>query len=148
LNYLLDTNIISAVAPTKTERPAALVRWLDEASPGLHLSVVTVAEIRDGIAKALREGASRKAALLTEWWDVVEHLYGGKILPFDLPTARIAGQFMGAARGAGSVPGFADVVIAATANANGLVVLTRNTKHFRPFGGLVLDPLEALPPLP
>jgi predicted nucleic acid-binding protein len=61
LSYLLDTNIISAVAPTKTERPAALIRWLDEASQGLYLSVVTAAEIRDGIAKALREGGMRSS---------------------------------------------------------------------------------------
>lgn len=148
MKYLLDTNIISALAPSRAERLAALAAWLDTASDGLYLSVVTAAEIRDGIAKARREGATRKAALIAEWWDVAEHLYGGRILPFELRAATIAGQFTDAARAAGAAPGFADVVIAATAKANNLIVLTRNTKHFAPFGEPVLNPLEALPPLP
>jgi toxin FitB len=148
LNYLLDTNIVSAVAPSKAERPAALVDWLDAASPGLYLSVVTVTEIRDGIAKARREGASRKAAHLADWWNTVEHLYGERILPFDINAAKIAGQLIDVARGSGAAPGFADAVIAATAKANGLLVLTRNTKHFAAFGERVIDPLLVLPPLP
>ena len=94
MNYLLDTNIISAVSPTKKERPHALVRWLDEASDGVYLSVVTAAEIRDGIAKTAREGASLKAKNLNAWWDAVEHLYGARILAFDLRAAKIAGKMM------------------------------------------------------
>ncbi|SEF01540.1 hypothetical protein SAMN05444161_9102 [Rhizobiales bacterium GAS191] len=148
MTYLLDTNVISAVAPTKKERPAALAEWLDKASNGLYLSVVTAAEIRDGIAKAIRDGAPRKAAALQAWWDTVEHLYGGRILAFDLRTATIAGKLMDVARGAGQAPGFADVAIAATAEAHGLTILTRNSKHFKPFRGSVLNPFEALPPLP
>lgn len=148
MSYLLDTNVISALAPTQKERPAALVDWLDEASNGLYLSVVTAAEIRAGVAKASREGASRKAVRLNEWWAAVEHLYGDRILAFDLPSAAIAGKLMDAARGAGHTPGFADVAIAATAEAHGLTILTRNRKHFDPFLGSTLDPFDALPPLP
>ena len=84
VNYLLDTSVISAVAPTRKDRPAALVEWLDLSSSRLYLSVVTAAEVSDGIAKAAREGAVRKAANLKEWWDAVEHLYRDRILPFDL----------------------------------------------------------------
>jgi hypothetical protein len=43
-----------------------LVRWMDEASDALFLSVVTVAEIEDGIAKVRRERATCKAADLAE----------------------------------------------------------------------------------
>jgi predicted nucleic acid-binding protein len=146
--YLLDTDIISALAPTMKQRPAALCDWLDEASSGLFLSVVTAAEIRAGVAKASREGAARKAANLTAWWDAVEHLYGGRILAFDLPSATIAGKLIDAARAAGHAPGFADAAIAATAKANGLTILTANTRHFAPFGGRSVNPFDALPPLP
>ena len=52
-----------------------------------------------------------------------------------------------AARGAGHDPGFADVVIAATAAAHGLTVLTGNVKHFRPVADLLMNPFEGLPPL-
>jgi toxin FitB len=54
LTYLVDTNVISALAPTKAERPTALIDWLDHRSDDLFLSVVTAAEIRSGIAKAAR----------------------------------------------------------------------------------------------
>lgn len=148
MTYLLDTNVISAVAPTKQERPIELVEWLHQASDSLYLSVVTVAEIRDGIAKAAREGATRKAATLKAWWTAVEHFYGNRILDFDLRAAAIAGTMMDIARSAGQAPGFADVVIAATADAHGLTILTRNRKHFESLGGPILNPFDTLPPLP
>jgi toxin FitB len=148
LTYLVDTNIISALAPTRKERSAALADWLDAASDDLYLSVVTAAEIRAGVAKATREGASHKAAALKMWWDAIEHLYGNRILAFDLHAATIAGRLMDVANGAGHAPGFADAAIAATAQAHGLTILTRNTKHFDQFGGALLNPFEAIPPLP
>src|SRR5271165_3665288 len=81
LTYLVDTSVISALAPTKTDRPAALIDWLDRRSGDLFLSVVTAAEIRAGIAKAARDGARRKSETLESWWDAVEYLYGDRILP-------------------------------------------------------------------
>jgi hypothetical protein len=36
----------------------------------------------------------------------------------------------------------ADIVIAATAQAHGLTVLTRNLKHFTPLAVACLDPFE------
>lgn len=148
MTYLVDTNIISALAPAQRNRSTALAVWLDVASKNLYLSAVTSAEVRAGIAKASREGASRKAADLRMWWDAVEHLYGNRILAFDLRAAAIAGGLMDAARSAGHAPGFADVAIAATAKAHGLTILTRNTKHSDAFGGALLNPFEAIPPLP
>ncbi|HLW90350.1 MAG TPA: PIN domain-containing protein [Roseiarcus sp.] len=82
------------------------------------------------------------------WWDAVEYLYGERILSFDLQAATIAGKLIDGARSVGRAPGFADVAIAATAQANGLTILTRNTKHFQPLGGFALNPFDALPPLP
>jgi hypothetical protein len=143
----LDTNVISAVAPASRNRQEAIAAWLDRMSDSLYLSVITAAEIRDGIAKAAREGASRKAADLTVWWDTVEHLYGVRILPFDLRAATIAGGFLDQARAAGRGPGLADVAIAAIAEARQLTILTRNTRDFLPFGVTVLDPFQALPPM-
>jgi len=57
--YLVDTNVISATAPTAGVRRSALMAWMDSHSPELFLSAVSVAEIADGIAKAKREGARR-----------------------------------------------------------------------------------------
>jgi toxin FitB len=61
---------------------------MDEHSTKLYLSVVTVAEIEDGIAKARRERARRKATDLASWLETLLHLYGNRILPFDVACAR------------------------------------------------------------
>ena len=143
--YLVDTNVISAGAPA---RPVtlALVEWMGANSASLFLSVVTVAEIEDGIAKLRRVGARRKSSDLASWLETVLHLYGERILAFDGPAARIAGAIADRAREQGHAPGFADIIIAATAQRHGLTILSRNIRHFEPLGVAVVDPFAALPP--
>ncbi|MER8595427.1 type II toxin-antitoxin system VapC family toxin [Mesorhizobium sp. M1182] len=143
--FLLDTNIISAMAPARKVDRAALMAWLDMASEYLFLSVVTASEIAAGIAKAERDGATTKAALLRDWWQAVEHLYGARVLPFDLRAAHAAGSILDRARA--HRPGFEDIAIAATAEVHGLVILTDNERHFAPLGVPMLNPLRNLPPL-
>jgi predicted nucleic acid-binding protein len=119
---------------------------MDEHSASLFLSVVTLTEIEDGIAKLRREGARRRSSELASWLETVLHLYGDRVLAFDTPTARIAGAISDRARGRGQAPGFADIIIAATAQRHKLTILSRNIRHFEPLGVAVLDPLIALPP--
>jgi predicted nucleic acid-binding protein len=142
--YLVDTNVISASAPSRPV-PSALVEWMDGHSASLFLSAVTVAEIEDGIAKSRRDGATRKSADLAAWLETVLHLYGERVLAFDAATARIAGAISDRARGLGRMPGFADIIIAATAQHHGLTILSRNLKHFESFGVAVIDPFTRLP---
>ena len=143
--YLVDTNVISAGAPSRLA-PPGLVDWMDVHSTVLSLSAVTVTEIEDGIAKLRREGATRKSADLTAWWETVLHLYGDRVLPLDTATARIAGALSDQARGQGQAPGLADIIIAATAQRHGLTILSRNVRHFTPLGVAALDPFAILPP--
>ena len=51
------------------------------------------------------------------------------------------------ARGQGQAPGFADIIIAATASRHQLTILTRNMRHFEPLGVPALNPFEGLPSL-
>jgi toxin FitB len=143
--YLIDTNIISAGAPTRHPKQPDVLRWMDLHSSDLFLSVISVAEIVDRIAKAKREGTRRKAADLSLWLQAVLHLYGERVLTFDVPTAEVAGGLSDLARGRGHAPGLADVVIAATAKRHDLVVLSRNQRHFGPMDVPVIDPFEQLP---
>jgi hypothetical protein len=143
--YLVDTNVISAAAPTAVGRRPGLVRWMDSHSLDLFLSAISVAEIADGIAKAKREGAKRKSADLSAWLQTVLHLYGDRVLPFDSPTAEIAGALSDLARGRGHAPGFADIAIAATARRHGLTILSRNGRHFMPMDASIIDPFQQLP---
>jgi len=107
--YLVDTDVISAGAPSKRRASAALILWMDRNSDRLFLTTITIAEIVDGIAKARREGARRKASDLTEWLELVLHLYCNRILPFDVAAARVAGTLSDRARGKGENPGFPDL---------------------------------------
>jgi predicted nucleic acid-binding protein len=140
--YLVDTNVLSVGAPTKAERPDALIRWMDRHSDELYLSVITVAEVEDGIAKARRGGATRKADRLTEWLDAVLHLYSSRIIPLDIGIARVLGRLADRARGAGQMPGLADLAIAATAQSLGYTVLTCNLRHFVALGVAARDPID------
>ncbi len=119
--------------------------WMDLHSEELFLSAITVAEISDGIAKVRRTGSTSRAADLGDWLETVLHLYGSRVLPFDIAAARLAGELTDKVRAAGQSPGFADIAIAAIAGSRNLTILTRNLRHFTPLGIPVIDPLASLP---
>ena len=140
MSFLLDTNIVSALSPETSKPPVHLVEWLERHSDVLFLSVITVAEIRAGIAMAARRGATRKASNLASWWQALEDLYAPKILPFDRSAARLAGDLTDRARAEGIAPGFADIAPASIALSRNLTLVTRNIKHFVSLGVPLLDP--------
>ena len=143
--YLADTNVLSLGAPGRPD--ASILEWMHIHSDSLFMSAVSVAEISAGISKLEQAGAQTKATSLGKWLDLLLHLYGERVLPLDASTARLAGKLIARTRAAGYSPGFADAAIAATAGSYGLTVLTRNLRHFVPFGIDVLDPLDTLPSL-
>jgi toxin FitB len=143
--FLVDTDILSVGAPSKAQSIPGLIEWMDRNSERLYVSVVTIAEIEDGIAKSRREGATRKATRLREWLQTLVHLYTPRILPFDLAAARIAGALSDRARGVGHTAGFADLAIGAIAQQHHLTILTRNLKHYTPLGVAAHDPVTKLP---
>jgi toxin FitB len=143
--YLVDTDVISTGAPERALASPTLVQWMDENSDRLFLSSVTIAEIEDGIAKVSRLGSRRRAGQLKEWLEALLHLYGERVLPFDVPAARIAGRLSDRARAKGLSPGFPDLAIAATAVVHRLSVLTRNVRHFAPLEVGTHNPFESLP---
>ena len=143
--YLVDTNVLSMGSPDRGASARALTDWLDARSDELFLSTVTVAEVTNRIARLRRSGGFARADCLVEWLDVVLHLYGDRVMPFDIPSARLAGLLMDRARANGHAPGFADIAIAATAGVHDLTVLTRNLRHFAPLDIPAHDPFRSLP---
>lgn len=143
--YLVDTDVISAGAPARALASASLIAWMDENSDQLFLSTISIAEIEEGIAKAYRQGAGRRAVALENWLETLLHLYGSRVLPFDIVAARIAGKLSDEARSKGHTPGFPDLAIAATAASHRLIVLTRNLRHFSPLNVPVHNPFQTLP---
>jgi predicted nucleic acid-binding protein len=100
----------------------------------LFLSVVTIGEIENGIVKQERVNPSFANDLKTWLDDILMH-YGDRILPFSTQIARRWGRLCGEL---GRTD--ADIMIAATALEHGLVVVTRNVKHFELTGAGVINP--------
>lgn len=106
-------------------------------SEDLFLSVLSVGEISKGIA-ALKE--SKRKRDLRAWLRGLQAHYADRILPVDLETSQLWGELTAAARKIGKSIPAVDGLIAATARRHGLHVMTRNTRHFRPVGVLLLNP--------
>ena len=108
---------------------------MDARSDVLFLSTITVAEIRHGIARLERTGAAARATRLGDWLDLVFHLYGDRVIPFDMEAANVAGPLMDKARATGQSPGFADTTPSRRRpGSRNLTVLTRNLRHFATAG--------------
>lgn len=144
--YLVDTSVLSLLAPGRTATNDALAAWLRSRSDRLYVSAVTVAEVEQGVCKLRRAGGDERANALAQWLDDLTERGGDRILPFDARTARIAGRLSDGAIAAGRHPGFPDIAIAATAAVHDLVVLTHNGRHFAPLGVAYADPAAGLPP--
>jgi len=142
--YLLDTNVISKFAPDRPAPSTALVNWMREKgeTDELFLSVMTIAEIRKGIKSLGRRGSTKKAANLQRWFDGILSTFDDRILFMDVAIALAAGEIEDLATSVGHAPGLGDVIIAATAQANGLIVVTENIRHFQPLGIGVEAPLR------
>jgi toxin FitB len=132
--YLLDTNIISKFAPDKTPPSAEVRDWFHQQgeADALFLSAMTVAEVERGLRLLHRRGGFERAKRLSLWLDFITTTFDDRILPMDTVVARIAGSMEDEARGKGQSPGLGDIVIAATARAYDLTVITENLRHFEP----------------
>lgn len=121
--YLLDTNIVSEFSK---ERPNENVLALYEARKDLcAISAVTWQELMFGVSK-MPEG-KRKTYIEK---CLVEYKEDFEIIPYDEFSADICGQLSGTCAKAGKNLPCLDTQIAATAIANGMILVTRNTADF------------------
>lgn len=143
--FLLDTDVISMLSPSRSEASAQFLEWLErmDGDGRVFLSAITIQEIEKGIALLEHKGATAKAAGLRVWLSGLVTIYDDKILGLDAPAAAFAGQMEAKAIFSGHDPGMADAAIAGIAKAHDLVIVTRNTKHFLPFEIGVSSPEEA-----
>jgi predicted nucleic acid-binding protein len=146
--FLLDTNVISATAPDRRTVPEAAKEaaraWIIANQSRLYLPVTAIAEIAAGVGAREGAGASRHAADLAAWLRAVLGAYPDKVLVFDIEAALHARALTLTSREAGIVAGFADLTVACIARAHGLVVATRNLRHFTPMGIEAVDPFAAV----
>ena len=99
--------------------------------------------IQTGIALQQHKGATAKASALDIWLTGLRAGYADRILKFDAMAAEASGKIEARALATGHSPGMADSMVTGIAKAHGLVVVTHNIKHFRPFGISAVSPTEA-----
>jgi predicted nucleic acid-binding protein len=138
--YVLDTSVISQLAPARSAEHRNFAEWVQENEDSLYIPTIVVTEIVSGIEKLRRSGGHARATNFAFWLDQLLNLYGDRVLALDTATAAVAGQISDVAVALGRHPGIADVLIAATARTIGAGVLTRNVRHFEPLGVAAVDP--------
>ena len=137
MKYLLDTCLVSELV--KKEPNPAVVSWLDEQDEqNLFLSVLNLGELQKGISR-LPDGTKKNELQAWVALDLVER-FTGRILELDLETALCWGRLQGEAEQAGEKLPVMDSLIAATAAAHGLVVVTRNVRDIERCGVRVCNP--------
>jgi tRNA(fMet)-specific endonuclease VapC len=135
VKYLLDTNVCVRHLAGRS----LILRTRLEATPPDELAVCAVvkAELRYGAYKGQRTEATLQAQDI-----LLGQLHS---LPFDDAAAEIYGQIRAALERIGTPIGANDLLIAAIALANRLVLVTHNTTEFCRVPGLVVEDWETEP---
>ena len=128
--YLLDTSFISQVEPGRDDAQRRFAAWLQANQEKCYLSTMTVTELERGVARLERLGHSAKARVIGKWVDEVLAWYGSRVIALDLAGSRLAGRMLESTVSRGHMPSLPDVLIAATARSNSLIVLTLNLEDF------------------
>jgi predicted nucleic acid-binding protein len=138
--FLLDTNCVSELVRVKPE--PRVLEWMEAAEETLlHLSVMTLGEIRKGLA-ALPQG--RRRTRLEAWLEVdLRARFSGRILPVDAAVADRWGLLAAQARRNGVTLPIVDGLLAATALHHNLTLVSRNVSDFAAAHVPVLNPWEA-----
>jgi predicted nucleic acid-binding protein len=135
--FLLDTNCISEVVRKKPD--PRVLHWLDAADESiLYLSVLTLGEIRKGVAGLPQ---SRSQTLLETWLELdLKSRFSGRILPIDRFIADRWGLLSAAAKRRGKSLAAIDGLLAATALHHNLTIVSRNVDDFSGTQVPILNP--------
>jgi hypothetical protein len=134
---LLDTNVISE--PLRQKPNTHVLEWIDaQALETLYLSVITVAELRAGIA--LLPMGKRRTTLHDNLENRLLPMFANRVLSFDMAATKTYAQLLAKSRAAGLAIETADAFIAAVALSNSFTVATRETGPFEAVGLHVINP--------
>jgi predicted nucleic acid-binding protein len=138
--FLLDTNCVSELVRTQPE--PLVLEWMDSAQESLlYLSVLTLGEIRKGIAGLPQ---SRRRTRLEIWLEVeLRARFSGRILSIDEAVADRWGLLASEAKRMGRSLSSIDGLLAATALHHNLTIVSRNVNDFASTPAPILNPWEA-----
>ena len=136
MSYLFDTNVLSELRKGKRAN-AGLAAWItDVAEDDLYLSVLVIGELRQGVERVRRRDVMA-AARLERWLVGLVEAHADRILPLDVRICELWGRL--------NVPDplpAVDGLLAATAIAHDLVLVTRNTRDVARTGVRTLNPFS------
>lgn len=138
MNYLVDTNVLSELA--KPLPADGVLAWFHENQSQLYVSSVTIGEIRKGLETM---PAGKRKESLKVWFKAICDTMEGRILSFNTATARVWGQMVGSLEKKGIHLPTIDSQLAATAQRNGLTMVTRNVADFQNTGVKLLNPFAS-----
>ena len=119
--YLLDTHVLSETRKKKAD-PGVMAFLQATDSSALYLSVLTLGELRKGIAVKRRTDLTAARAL-AGWVEGLEFGFADRILGIDAATARLWGDWS-----ADRPRPVIDTLLAATAAKHSLTFVTRNIR--------------------
>jgi predicted nucleic acid-binding protein len=136
VNYLVDANVLSE--PTRPRPDEKVVDWLRRHEREIAIDPIILGELRFGI-DLLPSGGRRKR--LEAWFESGV----GRItcLDWTAETGLRWAKLLAEMRSAGTAMPIKDSLIAASALAHGLTVVTRNVTDFHKANVSVLDPFGA-----
>ena len=136
MSYLLDTNVISEIARTRPDNN--VIKWFQSVpDDSLHLSVLTLGEIRKGVEKIKENERKEKLRLWLEHDLLV--WFANRILPINEQVADKWGRLQNHA--GRPIPAI-DSLIAATALHYDLRLVTRNGQDFQHPGLEIINPWD------
>lgn len=133
MKYLLDTNVVSEIQKKKPN--PQVIAWFSVVHYSqLHISCITIGEIRKGMLK-LSKNDSVASLKLKKWLEELIIDYNERILNIDKEIFEEWGELM-SIDGTNAI----DALIAAQAKQNNMILVTRNTKHYNMFNIKIFDP--------
>jgi predicted nucleic acid-binding protein len=135
--FVLDTNVVSELRK-KNNADRNVAEWASEKlTPQLFISVITVMELEYGVLLAARRDTP-KAEMLRAWVERTLDRFRGHVLDVSMEAARRC-----AALHVPDPKPERDALIAATALAHDMTLVTRNTVHFERTGVKLFNPWMA-----
>ena len=136
MSYLLDTNVLSEIRKGARCDSQVSEWWNTTETSEIYLSVIVVGEVYRGIDKLMKTNPVLARKFQT-WLRSIVREYDGRILVFDLKATETWGKLTSKR----TLP-LADGLLAATALAHDLTLVTRNIRDIKGTGVRYLNPFQ------